>query len=100
MSLSKIEKHMIAELYLKSEAPGISEFYDLYDCFPFICKLYHDKPNLNITHFFQNPFSVYDAEIEILQKKGCYAKYGALAICIMFNNRLQDRFLTLVRHVD
>ncbi|VDH89517.1 Hypothetical predicted protein [Mytilus galloprovincialis] len=36
MCMSKAEKKSIAEVYLKSEAPFISEFYDLYDCFPLL----------------------------------------------------------------
>ncbi|CAC5419737.1 unnamed protein product [Mytilus coruscus] len=61
--LSKTEKQLIAELYLKTKAPNVTDYYDLYDCFPLICKLYHDKSDMHITNFFQNPFSVYDAEI-------------------------------------
>ncbi|VDI53146.1 Hypothetical predicted protein [Mytilus galloprovincialis] len=94
MCLSKAEKKSIAEAYLKSKAPQIIEFYDLYDCFPLLCKLYHENPALNIKDFFQNPFTVYEAEIDKLQKKGFSSKYCALALCVMFNNKLKEEILT------
>ncbi|XP_071171926.1 uncharacterized protein [Mytilus edulis] len=94
LCLSKTEKRLIAELYLKTKAPKVTKYYDLYDCFPLICKLYHDKSDMDITNFFQNPFSVYESEIEKLPKKGCNAKYGALALCVMFNNNIKEELLT------
>ncbi|XP_071135020.1 uncharacterized protein [Mytilus edulis] len=94
MRLTKTEKESIAELYLKSKAPEIIDYYDLYDCFPLLCKLYNENPALNITDFFQNPFTVYEAEIDKLQKKGFSSKYCALALCVMFNNNLKEDTLT------
>ncbi|VDI15850.1 Hypothetical predicted protein [Mytilus galloprovincialis] len=41
-----------------------------------------------------NPFRVYEAEIDNLQKKGFSSKYCALALCVMFNNSLKDEILT------
>ncbi|XP_052080604.1 uncharacterized protein LOC127718575 [Mytilus californianus] len=92
--LSKTEKHSIAKLYLKSKASEIGDYYDLYDCFPLLCKLYHDNPELTVSDFFQNPFSVYEAEIDKLLKKGYHTKYCALALCVMFNNMLNEEILT------
>ncbi|XP_071161389.1 uncharacterized protein [Mytilus edulis] len=69
MCLSKKEKQSIADLYLKTEASQITEYCNVYDCFPLLCKLYHDSPKLSITDFFQNPFSVYEAQIMNLLKK-------------------------------
>ncbi|XP_076096830.1 uncharacterized protein LOC143067416 [Mytilus galloprovincialis] len=94
MCLTKAEKVSIAELYLKTKAPEIIDYYDLYDCFPLLCKLYHENPALNITDFFQNPFTVYEAEIDKLQTKGFSSKYCALALCVMFNNNLKEDILT------
>ncbi|XP_063426472.1 uncharacterized protein LOC134710178 [Mytilus trossulus] len=94
MCLSKSEKQSIAELYLKTEASAITDYYNLYDCFPLLCKLYHDNPNFNVTKFFRKPFSVYEAEIEKLHKKGHNTKYCALALCVIFNNKLKDEMLT------
>ncbi|XP_071172226.1 uncharacterized protein [Mytilus edulis] len=93
LRLSKTEKQLIAELYLGTKAPQVIGYYDYHDCFPLICKLYNDKSDMNITNFFQNPFSVYEEEIEKLSKKGYYAKYGALALCVMFNNRINEEIL-------
>ncbi|XP_052103696.1 putative ankyrin repeat protein RBE_0220 [Mytilus californianus] len=92
--LSKTEKKSIAKLYLNAKASEISDFYDIYDCFPLLCKLYHDNPELIITDFFQNPFSIYEAEIDNFLKKGHYGKYCALALCVMFNNKLKEEMLT------
>ncbi|XP_076095790.1 uncharacterized protein LOC143066864 [Mytilus galloprovincialis] len=92
--LSKPEKELIAKLYLNAKASEISDFYDIYDCFPLLCKLYHDNPELIITDFFQNPFSIYEAEIDQFLKRGHHAKYCALALCVMFNNKLKEEMLT------
>ncbi|CAC5418914.1 unnamed protein product [Mytilus coruscus] len=94
MCLSKKEKLSIADLYLKTEASEITEYCNSYDCFPLLCKLYHDCPKLSITDFFQNPFSVYEAQIMNLLKKGHHTKYCALALCVMFNNKLEEEMLT------
>ncbi|XP_052084627.1 uncharacterized protein LOC127721858, partial [Mytilus californianus] len=92
--MSKAEKKSIAEIYLKNKAPDISDCYDLYDCFPLLCKLYQENPSPNITDFFNKPFSVYEAEIDKLQKKGFSSKYCALALCVMFNNHMKEETLT------
>ncbi|CAC5408074.1 unnamed protein product [Mytilus coruscus] len=92
--LTKTEKQSLAELYLKSKALEITGYYNLYDCFPLLCKLYHDHPKLNITDFFQNPFTVYEAEVHKFFEKGHHAKYCALALCVIFNNKLKEEILT------
>ncbi|CAC5412652.1 unnamed protein product [Mytilus coruscus] len=92
--LSKTEKQSVARLYLNEKASEINTLYDIYDFFPLLCKLYHDNPVLIITDFFQNPFSIYEAEIGMFLKKGHYAKYCALALCVMFNNKLKEEMLT------
>ncbi|CAC5399298.1 Putative ankyrin repeat protein L93 [Mytilus coruscus] len=94
LCLSAAEKGSIAEFYLKTKASEIVDYYDLYDCFPLLCKLYHENPSINITDFFRNPFIVYEAEIDKLQKKGFYSKYCALALCVIFNNSLNEEILT------
>ncbi|VDH95725.1 Hypothetical predicted protein [Mytilus galloprovincialis] len=43
---------------------------------------------------FSNPFSVYEAEIDKLLKKGHHVKYCALALCVIFNNKLKEEVLT------
>ncbi|CAC5412656.1 unnamed protein product [Mytilus coruscus] len=66
--LSKTEKKSIAELYLNAKASEIN--------------------------FFQNPSSIYEAEIDKFKKKGHHAKYCALALCFMFNNKLKEEMFT------
>lgn len=94
MCLLQTEKQSIAELYLETKAYNIIEYRDLYNCFPLLCKLYHENPELDITDFFQNPFSVYESEIDNLNKRGNYGKYCALALCVMFNNWLDEEWMT------
>ncbi|CAC5410425.1 unnamed protein product [Mytilus coruscus] len=92
--LSKAEKQSIAKLYLKQNAEKITNYIDLYDCFPLLCKLHYDNPKVNVSDFFQNPYLVFEAEINKLIKKGHHTKYCALALCVMFNNKLKDEILT------
>ncbi|CAC5362212.1 unnamed protein product [Mytilus coruscus] len=92
--LTKTEKKSIAELYMKSKASEIADYYDLYDCFPLLCKMFHDNPNFNVANLFQKPFSVYESEIDKLFQMGLHTKYCALALCVMFNNELKEEMLT------
>ncbi|CAC5379506.1 unnamed protein product [Mytilus coruscus] len=94
LCLLPTEKLSIANLYLETKATEIMQYCDLYDCFPLICKLYNDNPELNIIDFFKNPFSIYESEIDKLHEKGNHEKYCALALCVMFNNRLKEEWLT------
>ncbi|XP_076085566.1 uncharacterized protein LOC143056362 [Mytilus galloprovincialis] len=94
MCLLQTEKQSIAELYLETKASEIIQFCDLYDCFPLLCELYKNNPELNITDFFKNPFSVYTAEIDKLDKNGHNGKFCCLALCVMFNNTLKEEWLT------
>ncbi|CAC5388467.1 unnamed protein product [Mytilus coruscus] len=48
----------------------------------------------NIDVWEPNPFTVYEAEIDKLQKKGFSSKYCALALCVMFNNNVKEDILT------
>lgn len=94
MRLSKTEKQSIAELYVNTKAPTITEYYNSYDCFPLLCRQYHDKPEHDDTDFFRNLFLVYKAEIDMLLKRGHHVKYCVLALCVMFNNKLKEETLT------
>ncbi|CAC5366874.1 unnamed protein product [Mytilus coruscus] len=102
LCLSQTEKSSIAELYLETKSSEIIQYSDLYDCFPLLCKLYNENTLHSITDFFQNPFSVYEAEIDQLYTQKHFGKYCALALCVMFNNRLKEEWLTqntVFRHV-
>ncbi|VDI73393.1 Hypothetical predicted protein [Mytilus galloprovincialis] len=93
LCLLQTEKQLIAELYLGTKASTIIQYCDLYECFPLLCKLYSDSTGLNISDFFKDPFSVYEAEIEKLHKVDC-GKYCALALCVMFNNAFEEELFT------
>ncbi|VDI75372.1 Hypothetical predicted protein [Mytilus galloprovincialis] len=94
LCLSQPENQSIAELYLKEKTPEIIQTCDLYDCFPLLCKLYKENPKPNIISFFQNPFSVYRLEIDKLHTNKHFGKYCALALCVMFNNKLEEKMFT------
>ncbi|XP_052064357.1 uncharacterized protein LOC127704365 [Mytilus californianus] len=94
MCLLTTEKHSIAELYLTNKANQVTDYYDLYDCFPLLCQLYYENPTHDIKHFFQNPFSVYEAQVDQLHKKGFFGKFCVLALCVMFNNKVDEDILT------
>ncbi|XP_052083276.1 uncharacterized protein LOC127720629 [Mytilus californianus] len=80
LCLSQTEKQSIAELYLETKSSEIIQYCDLYNCFPLLCKLYHDNSELNITDFFRNPYSVYEAEMEQLIKKKALHKILCLGV--------------------
>ncbi|CAC5386689.1 unnamed protein product [Mytilus coruscus] len=44
----------------------------------------------------QNPFTVYKEELDKLHTEEANGKYCALALCVMFNNRLKEKWLTQV----
>ncbi|CAC5415734.1 unnamed protein product [Mytilus coruscus] len=94
LCLIQKEKTSIAEFYLETKASEIIQYYDLYDCFPLLCKLYSENRDLDITDFFKNPFSVYETEIDKLYKKGHNTKYCAMALCVMFNNNLKKEMFS------
>lgn len=81
----------------QTKAIEISDYYDLYDCFPLLCQLYYNNPTQDIKHFFQHPYSVYEAQVDQLQKR-CFGKYCALVLCVMFNNKLNED--TLKKETD
>ncbi|CAC5389882.1 unnamed protein product [Mytilus coruscus] len=61
------------------------------------CRLqvYQDEKFESLSIFKScNPFSVYEAEVDNLQKKGHHTKYCALALCVMFNNNLKLELFT------
>ncbi|XP_063402205.1 uncharacterized protein LOC134686468 [Mytilus trossulus] len=93
LCLSQTEKQSIAEQYIDIKSSNIS-MDCVYDCFPLLCKLYSSISNSNITDFFQYPFSVFELEIDKLHKNGHFGKYCALALCVMFNNRLEEEWFT------
>lgn len=94
LCLSKKEKTSIAEKYLVTRSSEIIQYCDLFECFPLLCKLYQKNPEHIITEFFQNPFSVFETEIDELQKQGHFGKYCVLALCVMFNNSLPEELFT------
>ncbi|VDH98827.1 Hypothetical predicted protein [Mytilus galloprovincialis] len=88
------EKQDIAELYLKADASKICKLHDAFDFFPLLCRLYHENKSTNINDFFENPFQVYESELDRMFLNGNYTKYCALALCVLFNNKLPQLYLS------
>lgn len=63
----------------------------MHNCFPLLCKLCNKKQLSHIEQYFENPFSVYETEINKVYTDG---KYCALALCVIFNNSLKEELLT------
>ena len=87
--MSEEELQSIAFLYIGENAPKIYEFVNLYDCFPLLCKLYNENKSLRLQGFFQNPFYVFENELDNINSRGFHTKYSDLTLCGMINNKLK-----------
>ncbi|XP_052073941.1 ankyrin repeat and SOCS box protein 2-like [Mytilus californianus] len=64
------------------------------DFFPLLCSLYHEKEDVNVKEYFQNPFDVYKSELDRLSEDGDEGKYKicSLALCVLYNNQLNEKW--------
>lgn len=93
LRLSKKERSALANSCLHTYTTDILDCR--YDFFPLLCKLYSkNSSQLNVSDFFDNPFSVYKSELDKYRdhEEG-RNKYYALAICVVFNNRVKESVL-------
>lgn len=91
-SLLHSEKQSISDFYLKSEATDCIHFSDYFHCFTLLCKSYKDKDK--DVGFLRNAFFVYAEEIDKLKSERHFGKYCALALCVVFNNNLMEKWFT------
>lgn len=62
--------------------------------FPLLCTECSQRQTISIQQFFKNPIFVYEYELDKMFDEGDNVKYCALALCVIFNNRLHERWLT------
>lgn len=89
--LTRTDKKSIAEFYLKTNAVDIPQYTYNWHQFPLMCKICHENSDLIISHFFHNPYSLYENEIEMIFKEEKFCRYSVLALCVIFNNQVEDR---------
>ncbi|XP_076079140.1 uncharacterized protein LOC143049355 [Mytilus galloprovincialis] len=94
LSLTHTEKSEITFLFLRSDSSKICKLQNIFNCFPLLCKQFHDNPTSDITQVFTNHSPILETEINQLQKGRIYGKYCALALCVKFENSLHENVLT------
>ncbi|XP_071177756.1 uncharacterized protein [Mytilus edulis] len=95
--LSKDERIQIAKAHLGKHGNDIPEAMLLkYDFFPLLCFLFSRQENMDINNFFNNPFVVFEKELNSLWNEGevGQCKICGLALCVIYNNKLDEKYLT------
>ncbi|CAC5424406.1 unnamed protein product [Mytilus coruscus] len=94
LCLTSSEKTNIATTYIGTSMKDIDDVSCNYECFPLLCSLYHEKKNVNVKLFFENPFDVYKSELDKLSEHGDKGNYKicSLAVCVLFNNQLNEKW--------
>lgn len=90
----------IAEMYnIKciSFTDSIYQVYKKSECFPLLCSLYNNinkKYNQDaiVKEFSITPYSVLKSQLDEIINDRDVEKYCALALCVMFNNHLEEAF--------
>ena len=97
LCLTSLERSRLALKYFKGKAGQVNDLLEEYEFFPLLCGLYQKSNCVDIKSFFRNPFKFYKEEIDYLsnsdKKKDKY-KVCALALCVIFNNRFKEEYLT------
>ena len=96
LCLTSEERSNLVRIYFEKvdEVIDVSEEHDF---FPLLCALYQKDNRVDIKSFFEKPFNFYTAEIDYLsasdsEKDQC--KVCALVLCVIFNNRFKEEYLT------
>lgn len=97
---SENDLRQIAEMYnvkCISFKDNIYQVYEKTECFPLLCCLYYKinkKYNHDVTvkEFPLTPYSLIKSQLDELIKTGDFKKYCALALCVMFDNQLEEAF--------
>ncbi|XP_052073710.1 uncharacterized protein LOC127711643 isoform X2 [Mytilus californianus] len=94
LRLTPEEKTSIVRSYIDTSKLDIGEICQTSDCFPLLCYLYHEKNCSDVKEFFRNPFGVYKNELDILSMngEGGNIKMCSLALCVLFNNKLEEEW--------
>ena len=94
--LTSEERSNLALKYLEGKAGEVSDLEE-YECFPLLCALYQKNNCGDIKSFFKESFKFYTGEIDDLSASDCDKdkfKVCALVLCVIFNNRFKEEYLT------
>ncbi|VDI38292.1 Hypothetical predicted protein [Mytilus galloprovincialis] len=94
--LSKDERKQIAKAHLGKQCYIPDAMLLKYDFFPLLCFLFSRQENMDINNFFNNPFVVFEKELNSLWNEGEVGQYKicGLALCVIYNNELDEKYLT------
>ena len=97
LCLTSEERSNLALKYFEGKAGEVSDFLEEYEFFPLLCALYQKNNRGDIKSFFKEPFNFYTGEIDDLSASDCEKdkfKVCALVLCVIFNNRFKEEYLT------
>ncbi|VDI23922.1 Hypothetical predicted protein [Mytilus galloprovincialis] len=94
LCLTSIEKKSIASKYIGTGFADLDKLSENSDLFPLLCSLYKEKKHGDVNKFFNNPYIVYEKEIENLSMQGDEGKCkkSSLALLVIFNNQLREKW--------
>lgn len=90
--LSQTDKASIAHSY-NINFDKIKKYLEPYNCFPRLCTYFKQAKETNVKAFFEEPFEVYETEINKLQTMRSKGKLCALTLLVMLNGRLPEDLL-------
>ncbi|XP_063438383.1 uncharacterized protein LOC134719306 [Mytilus trossulus] len=95
LCLTSIEKNIIASKYIGSSLVDIDKLSQKSEFFPLLCSLYRNGKHGNIEEFFENPYIVYQKELDSLSRQGDEGKCKkcSLVLLVVFNNQLTEKWL-------
>ena len=92
LCLTSGERSNLALKYFKGKAGQVRAFSEEHEFFPLLCGLCQKTNHVDI-----KPFDFYKEEIDYLLASDCekvQCKVCALALCVIFNNRFKEEYLT------
>ncbi|VDI03208.1 Hypothetical predicted protein, partial [Mytilus galloprovincialis] len=94
LCLTSKEKNCIASKYIGTGFANLEKLSENSDFFPLLCSLYNEKNHGDVNIFFENPYIVYENEIDSLSRQGDEGKCKkcCLALLVIFNNQLEEKW--------
>ncbi|XP_071138346.1 uncharacterized protein [Mytilus edulis] len=95
LCLTAEEKYIMASMYIDSSLDNIDKLSQNSEFFPLLCSLYLKEKHGDVKEFFKNPFFVYQTELDSLGRHGDEGNYKicSLALLVLFNNQLKDKWI-------
>ncbi|XP_063437047.1 uncharacterized protein LOC134718456 isoform X2 [Mytilus trossulus] len=94
LCLTSVEKNIIAKKYIGSSLVDIDKLSQHSDFFPLLCSLYNEEKHGDVNTFFENPYIVFENELDRLSRQGDEGKCKkcSLALLVIFNNQLREKW--------